>query len=125
MQISALRKLLQLISPSDSPEELKLSEEISEQSPAESEKEESEMQNSDLEIEGDDRVDEEPILEKTVDGARVAHIESNRSHLTSSVPRAAKAPLGTMTKGELKEIRALFNNMDDNEIHRLYKKVTK
>ena len=53
------------------------------------------------------------------------HTESNRSHLTSSVPRSAKAPQGILTKGELAEIRALFANLDDKEIQRLYKKVTK
>ena len=51
--------------------------------------------------------------------------ENNRSHLTSSVPRAAKTPVGSLTKGELREIRELFKNLDDNEIQRLYKKVTK
>ena len=51
--------------------------------------------------------------------------ESNRAHLTSSVPRVAKAPVNALTKGELAEIRALFKNLDDTEIQRLYKKVTK
>ena len=53
------------------------------------------------------------------------HTESNRSHLTSSVPKSAKPPHGILTKGELAEIRALFNNLDDKEIQRLYKQVTK
>ena len=56
---------------------------------------------------------------------RVAAAENNRSHLTSSVPRVARAPYGAMTKGELAEIRSLFNNLDDSEIQRLYKRVTK
>ena len=112
MQISALRKLLQLISPSDSPEELKLSEEISEQEETETEAEE---------IRNDE--DKEAVCDEPADEVKPAPVDSNRSHLTSSVPRAAKAPLGTLTKGELAEIRAIFNNMDDLEIQRLYKKV--
>ena len=59
------------------------------------------------------------------DEAMVNHTESNRSHLTSSVPRSAKAPQNILTKGELAQIRAIFNNLDDKEIQRLYKQVTK
>ena len=51
--------------------------------------------------------------------------EGNLSHLTSSVPRVAKAPLGSISKGELKEMRSIFHNLDDAEIQRLYKRVTK
>ena len=51
-------------------------------------------------------------------------ISDTKSHLTSSVPRAASVPRGAMTKQELNEARALFRGLDDGEIHRLYKKVT-
>lgn len=47
-----------------------------------------------------------------------------KSHLTSSVPRVASAPLGSMTKADLAEARSIFPKMDDTEIQRLYKKVT-
>ena len=124
MQISVLKKLMQLISPSDSLEEKSLSEEILESSPEESEEEEFEIQNSEFEIEGDE--EEFEIDEHTNEmPLSTVSTKNTKAHLTSSVPRAAKAPSGILTKGELKEIRALFNNMDDNEIHRLYKKVTK
>ena len=116
MKISALKKLLHLIKSSDSQELTSLSEEISEQSPPESEMpdeetQENEMQNSECEIQDDE--------------ITVTHTESNRSHLTSSVPRAASAPFGAISKGELAEIRAIFEHLDDGEIQRLYKKVTK
>jgi hypothetical protein len=126
MQISVLKKLLQLISPKNSPEEEKSLEEILEQKP-ESENEEFEIQNSELEIE-DNEVsdnDSEMAFEESTEDEKPLRIEGNRSHLTSSVPRSAKAPQGILTKGELAEIRALFANLDDKEIQRLYKKVTK
>ena len=129
MQISVLEKLLQLISPKNSPKEERSLEEILEQ---ETESDE-EMQNSkfkiqdfeqeiqDLELE----CEEETIPEEPSDKAKSTRLESNRSHLTSSVPRVARPPKGDLTKGELAEIRALFSNLDDKEIQRLYKKVTK
>ena len=49
----------------------------------------------------------------------------SRAHLTSSVPRAARVPRGVLTKGEMAEIRSIFGDMDDAEIQRLYKRVTK
>ena len=48
----------------------------------------------------------------------------SRAHLTSSVPRGVSMPKSAMTKQEMQEARALFGDMDDNEIHRLYKRVT-
>ena len=47
-----------------------------------------------------------------------------KSHLKSSVPRAASAPCGAMSKQEIREARELFSGLDDAEIQRLYKKVT-
>ena len=52
-------------------------------------------------------------------------IPDTRAHLTSSVPRAAKAPIGVLTKQEIGELRAIFAGLSDSEIQRLYKKVTK
>ena len=47
-----------------------------------------------------------------------------KAHLTSSVPKAAAAPRGSMTPTELREARELFGSLTDVEIHRVYKKVT-
>ena len=131
MQISVLEKLLQLISPKNSPKEERSLEEILEQETERDEgmqnlEQDVEMQNleqemQDLELE----CEEEPIPEEPSDKAKPTRLESNRSHLTSSVPRVARPPKGDLTKGELAEIRALFSNLDDKEIQRLYKKVTK
>ncbi len=51
--------------------------------------------------------------------------KENRNHLISSVPKAARAPMGALTKQQMRELRDLFSNMDDVQIQRLYKKVTK
>ena len=50
---------------------------------------------------------------------------SNKAHLTSSVPRVARIPRGALSKGEMAEIRELLGDVDDAEIQRLYKRVTK
>lgn len=50
---------------------------------------------------------------------------NTKAHLSSSVPRAASLPRGVLTKGEMAEIRSIFGDMDDAEIQRLYKRVTK
>ena len=124
MPISALKKLLQLIKNEEEPQELPRSlEETLESKANESEEEmknaECRMQNAECEMKNAEcemqNADEEAQAPK----------ESNRAHLTSSVPRVAKAPVNALTKGELAEIRALFKNLDDTEIQRLYKKVTK
>ena len=121
MQTSVLRKLLQLIK-NETPEEEKSSVATLELDPSESDSEN--PTNSELEIQKDES-DDEMVLDEPVIEARPVPTENNRAHLTSSVPRAAKIPNGTLTKGELAQIRSLFKNMDDNEIQRLYKKVTK
>ena len=124
MPISALKKLLQLIKNEEEPQELPRSlEETLESETSDSVEEmknaecrmqnaECEMQNAECEMQNADEEAQAPG-------------ESNRAHLTSSVPRVAKAPVNALTKGELAEIRALFKNLDDTEIQRLYKKVTK
>lgn len=48
-----------------------------------------------------------------------------KEHLVSSVPRTARLPKGALTKGEIAEIRSILGNLDDAEIHRLYRRVTK
>ena len=50
---------------------------------------------------------------------------NTKAHLTSSVPRVAKLPQGALTKGQMAEIREIFGDIDDAEIQRLYKRVTK
>ncbi len=49
----------------------------------------------------------------------------NRSHLVGGVPHAAKAPVSSMTRREWNIARALFEDMSDYEIEKLYKKVTR
>ena len=124
MPISALKKLLQLIKNEEEPQELPRSlEETLESEASESEEEmqnaECEMQNAECEMQNAE------CKMQNADEEAQAPGESNRAHLTSSVPRVAKAPVNALTKGELAEIRALFKNLDDTEIQRLYKKVTK
>ncbi len=48
---------------------------------------------------------------------------NTKSHLTSSVPRAASSPYGAMTRQQLAEAREIFGNLSDTEIQRLYKRV--
>ena len=120
MQILALKKLLQLIK-NEIPSEEKLSEATLEQDRERSDENfELEIQNSELEEKTPDEKEQEDQ-----DNTAPVTVENTRSHLTSSVPKSAKAPSGILTKGELKEIREIFKNLDDNEIQRLYKKVTK
>ena len=49
----------------------------------------------------------------------------NRSHLTASVPKFASAPTFGMSRDELAAARSVFEDLDDGEIRRLYKKVTR
>ena len=49
----------------------------------------------------------------------------NRSHLTASVPKFASAPSFGMSRDELTAARSIFEDLDDGEIRRLYKKVTR
>lgn len=49
----------------------------------------------------------------------------DRAHLSGSMPKRAYATAGGMTAGELKEARAIFGNISDEEIRSLYRRVTK
>ena len=68
--------------------------------------------------------EEEAIESQSASGEHVS-VSGTLSHLTSSVPRAAKIPSGTPSKQEIAEMRSIFGNLDDAEIQRLYKRVTK
>lgn len=102
---------------------------------------ENEMQNSECEMQNEKSLkvsasdteggssSDKSVVEKSERSewpTEVATVENNnKAHLTSNVPRAAKVPVGVMTKGEMAEIRELFGDIDDAEIQRLYKRVTK
>ncbi len=80
-----------------------------------------EMQNAECETQCDEGENE--VMPDKV--AIASPTQSNRSHLTTSVPRAAKLTHGVMSKADLAEMRAILGDVDDTEIQRLYKKVTK
>lgn len=142
MQTSLLKKLLHPISRIMSRRAEKLSEATSEA------REESEMQNAECEMQNaEGRMQNENSPEVSVSGSegelssdksvveksdrseeptQVATTEnSNKAHLTSSVPRVAKIPQGALSKSQMAEIREIFGDIDDAEIQRLYKRVTK
>lgn len=56
-------------------------------------------------------------------GGRKERID-NRSHLSSSVPRAVSSAFSEIPRAELDAARELFADMSDSEIRNLYKKVT-
>lgn len=47
------------------------------------------------------------------------------AHVTSAVPKGARGPECPMTRKEMERARELFSGLSDNEIHNLYKKVTR
>ena len=135
MQTSLLKKLLHPISRIMSRRAEKLSEATSEA------REESEMQNAEGRMQNEnspevsvsgsegelssDKSVAEKITEKE-EPTEVATTEnSNKAHLTSSVPRVARIPQGALSKSQMAEIREIFGDIDDAEIQRLYKRVTK
>ena len=67
--------------------------------------------------------------EQSEDSAAATEVSTDKSaglsHLTSSVPRAARVPRGALSKSEMTELRELFGGLSDAEIQRLYKRVTK
>ena len=102
MQFSALKQLLHLTKSAE--EEITAAEE-------------------EIAAEEEETTDKE---EPTAEEARSdTPAESNRAHLTSGVPRVARPPRGALTKSEIRELREIFTTLDDAEIARLYKRVTK
>ena len=67
--------------------------------------------------------------EQSDDSTALTEVDTDKnaslSHLTSSVPRAARVPRGALSKSEMTELRELFGGLSDAEIQRLYKRVTK
>ncbi len=136
MQTSVIKKLLHLISPSASRRQKRPSAEISDaaevsnmnnvaekNSEAYTVAEATETQAYDSYTEDDEELESEKA--QTNASAVLQEKEGNRSHLTSSVPRMAKVPVGAISKAEMAEMREIFGDIDDSEIHRLYKRVTK
>ena len=107
MLLSKLTKYLHRKSPRTSPREEKSSEVTCVSN--------EEIRNSELEIRNEEKVEETLPETKPQD---------TTSHLGGSVPRRVETPRGAMTKAEMREARELFHDLDDAEIHRLYKKVT-
>lgn len=137
----APRKLLHLIKEKMSPREKRPQEETCVSSEIRNEEfeirneENGEIRKEELEIrnEGTEEIRNEEFEIRNEEAKEIRNEKTEirnestsdtKSHLTSSVPRAASIPRGAMTKQELNEARALFRGLDDGEIHRLYKKVT-
>ena len=55
----------------------------------------------------------------------VAKKADTRSHLRGGVPHIAKSPVSSMTRREWQIARALFEDMTDSDIEKLYRKVTR
>lgn len=97
-------------------------------------REESKVQSEECRVQNYEAVQNEcPTCEVTEeqsdDSAAVTEVDTDKnaslSHLTSSVPRAARVPRGALSKSEMTELRELFGGLSDAEIQRLYKRVTK
>lgn len=101
MLLSKLTKYLHLKSPKTSPREEKTPQEVTC-------------------VQNDEVLNKENVEEVIPE----AEPKSTTSHLTGSVPRRVETPKGVMTKAEMREAREIFYDLDDAEIHRLYKKVT-
>ena len=133
MQTSRIKKLLHPIKGLKSLWARKSSAETSELREAtEVQNEERIMQDEPLTAEevAEDTTEESPYsddeLTEGESGEKTTPPTTNtKAHLSSSVPRAASLPRGVLTKGEMAEIRSIFGDMDDAEIQRLYKRVTK
>lgn len=65
----------------------------------------------------------EAYLATTTPKAQIPHTYDNRSHLRSSVPRTHGASGEQMSANEMRAARALFSDLSDSEIVKLYKKV--
>ena len=83
------------------------------------------MQNEEVISEAADNCSEDMPTEAETTPETPSPTVNTKAHLTSSVPRAARLPQGALTKGQMAEIREIFGDIDDAEIQRLYKRVTK
>ena len=139
MQISVLKKLLHQISPKISLKDRKRSAET-----LESRTEDKEVQSAECKVQsakckvqsaeckvqsyrGEDCSSEckTPSDDDATEAAAEVVKSETKAHLTSSVPRSARAPIGVLTKSEIGELRNIFANLSDTEIQKLYKRVTK
>ena len=132
MQISQLKKLLRPIkeltsrrAKRSSAETLELREENKVQSCDEVQNSECKMQNEEVISEAADSCSEDMPTEAEPTPETPSPTVNTKAHLSSSVPRAARLPQGALTKGQMAEIREIFGDIDDAEIQRLYKRVTK
>ena len=83
------------------------------------------MQNEEMISEAADSCSEDMPTEAEPTPETPSPTVNTKAHLSSSVPRAARLPHGALTKGQMAEIREIFGDIDDAEIQRLYKRVTK
>ena len=83
------------------------------------------MQNEEMISEAADSCSEDMPTEAEPTPETPSPTVNTKAHLSSSVPRAARLPQGALTKGQMAEIREIFGDIDDAEIQRLYKIVTK
>lgn len=132
MQISQIKKLLRPIKEltsrrarRSSAETLELREENKMQSCDEVQNSECIMQNEEVISEAADNCSEDMPTEAEPTPETPSPTVNTKAHLSSSVPRAARLPQGALTKGQMAEIREIFGDIDDAEIQRLYKRVTK
>lgn len=132
MQISQLKKLLRPIkeltsrrAKSPSAETLESKGENKMQSCDEVQNSECKMQNEEMISEPSDNCLEDMPTEAEPTPETPPPTVNTKAHLSSSVPRAARLPQGALTKGQMAEIREIFGDIDDAEIQRLYKRVTK
>lgn len=132
MQISQIKKLLRPIKEltsrrarRSSAETLELREENKMQSCDEVQNSECIMQNEEVISEAADSCSEDMPTEAEPTPETPSPTVNTKAHLSSSVPRAARLPQGALTKGQMAEIREIFGDIDDAEIQRLYKRVTK
>lgn len=84
------------------------------------------MQNEEMEYENASETSDNSLedIPSEADPTSEAPRMNTKAHLSSSVPKSARLPHGALTKSQMAEIRSIFGDMDDSEIHRLYKKVT-
>ena len=125
MQISQLKKLLRPIKELTSRRARRSSAETSELREENKVQSCDEVQNEEVISEAADSCSEDMPTEAESTPETPSPTVNTKAHLSSSVPRAARLPQGALTKGQMAEIREIFGDIDDAEIQRLYKRVTK